>query len=130
MFISEAFAQAATGPSNPMGDLGQFLPFVLILVVFYFLMWRPQARKAKQHKEMVAALRRGDKVVLNSGIYGTVSKVVDEQIVLVEVAENVKIRVARAAISEIQSKTEPAPATKDAPKEAASEEAAPEEEKK
>jgi preprotein translocase subunit YajC len=130
MFISEAFAQAATGPASPMGDLGQFLPFVLILVVFYFLMWRPQARKAKQHKEMVAALRRGDKVVLNSGIYGTVSKVVDEQVALIEIAENVKIRVARAAISEIQSKTEPAPAVKDAPKEAASEEAAPEEDKK
>ena len=117
MFISEAFAQAvAPAAAGPAAGLEQFLPFVLILVVFYFLMWRPQAKKAKMHKEMVSQLRRGDKVVLQSGIFGTVSKVVDEQSVLVEIAENVKIRVARQAIGEIQAKTEPVSAAKDANK--------------
>lgn len=110
MFISEAFAQTAGAASSPIGDMMQFLPFGLIIVVFYFLMWRPQAKKAKQHKEMVSQLRRGDKVVLNSGFYGTISRVVDEQVVLVEIAENVKVRVARAAVSEVQAKTEPVPA--------------------
>lgn len=122
MFISEAFAQAASPAAGPAAGLEQFLPFVLILVVFYFLMWRPQAKKAKMHKEMVSQLRRGDKVVLQSGIYGTVNKVVDDQIVLIEIAENVKIRVARQAISEVQGKPEPVSAKdsgKDSGKDAA-----------
>jgi len=121
MFISEAFAQAAGGAASPMAGLEQFAPFALILVVFYFLMWRPQAKKAKAHKEMVNQLRRGDKIVLQAGIFGTVSKVIDEQTVLVEIAENVKIKVARPAISEILAKTEPVAAQKDGGKEEAAE---------
>jgi len=118
MFISEAFAQAvapAAGPAGGLDQLQQFLPFVLILVVFYFLMWRPQAKKAKLHKEMVSQLRRGDKVILQSGIHGTVNKVIDEAVVLVEIAENVKVRVSRNAIGDVQAKTEPVAAAKDEP---------------
>ncbi len=115
MFISQALAQTAGSAASPAAGVEQFLPFALILVVFYFLMWRPQAKKAKQHREMVSALRRGDKVLLQSGIYGTVTKVVDDAVVLVEIAEEVKVRVARASISEVLSKTEPvAAASKDA----------------
>ncbi|OIQ89984.1 preprotein translocase subunit YajC [mine drainage metagenome] len=115
MFISQALAQTAGSSASPAAGVEQFLPFALILVVFYFLMWRPQAKKAKQHREMVSALRRGDKVLLQSGIYGTVTKVVDDAVVLVEIADEVKVRVARASISEVLSKTEPvAGASKDA----------------
>jgi len=121
MFISEAFAQAAGPTGSPVAGLEQFLPFVLILVVFYFLMWRPQAKKAKLHKEMVSQLRRGDKVLLQSGIFGTVSKVVDDGVVLVEIAENIKVRVARQAIGEVLSKTEPVAASKDASKDVSKE---------
>lgn len=106
MFISEAFAQAA-GPAAAGGDMGSFLIIVPMLAVFYFLVWRPQSRKAKQHKEMVEQLRRGDKVILQSGIFGTITKVVDDKIVQVEIAENVKVRVARNAIGDIVAKTEP-----------------------
>ena len=78
-------------------------------------MWRPQAKKAKLHKEMVSQLRRGDKVILQSGIHGTVNKVIDEAVVLVEIAENVKVRVSRNAIGDVQAKTEPVAAAKDEP---------------
>jgi preprotein translocase subunit YajC len=106
MFISQAYAQAAA-PAGGAAGLEQFLPFVLIVVVFYFLLLRPQQKRAKAHKEMVTALRRGDKVITQAGIYGTVSKVIDEVSVQVEIAYNVKIKLARSAIGEVLAKTEP-----------------------
>ena len=109
MFISEAFAQAAS-PVGGAAGFEQFLPLVLIFVVFYFLLLRPQQRKMKQHKEMVAALRRGDRVVTQGGLIGKVSKVVSDTEVLVEFGEGAQvlaIRTARSAISEILNKTEP-----------------------
>ncbi len=109
MFISEAFAQTA-GAAGGAAGFEQFLPLVLIFVVFYFLLLRPQQKKMKQHKEMVAALRRGDRVVTQGGLIGKVSKVVSETEVLVEYGEGAQtlaIRTARHAISEILNKTEP-----------------------
>ena len=115
MLISPAYAQSAAG--GP-GLLGQLLPFVLIFVVFYFFLIRPQQKRAKQHKEMVEALRRGDKVITSGGITGTVSKATaGEDTVEVEIASGVKVSVVRSMISTVLDKT--APAANPAPKKAA-----------
>lgn len=112
MFSSPAFAQAAGGA--PTGDmLTSFLPLILIFVVFYFLLIRPQQKRMKQHKEMLGALRRGDRVVTSGGIIGTVNKIVSDTEVVLEIADNVKVRVVRATIQEIMTKSEPVAAGKD-----------------
>ena len=90
------------------GGIEGLLPLVLIFVVFYFLLIRPQQKRAKQHREMLGSLRRGDRVITGGGIYGTVTKVVGDGEVEVEIAEAVKVRVARETITGVLSKTEPA----------------------
>jgi preprotein translocase subunit YajC len=107
MLISQAYAQAAGGAAGGF-DIMSVAPLVLIFVVFYFLLIRPQQKKAKDHKTMLAALRRGDKVVTGGGILGTVSKVVGDDEVVLEIAPEVKIRVMRATIQTVVSRTEPA----------------------
>ena len=107
MFISNAWAQGAGGGGGG-GLLEAMIPLVLIFAVFYFLLIRPQQKKMKAHREMLAAVRRGDRVVTGGGIYGTVTKVVNENEVVVQIAEAVKVRVARGTISEVVAKTEPA----------------------
>jgi preprotein translocase subunit YajC len=106
MFSTPAFAQA-TGGGGPTDMLVQFLPFVLIFVIMYFLLIRPQRTKQRQHQEMVANVRRGDTIVTTGGIIGKVSKVVDEGELQLEVAEGVRVRVARGMIAEVRSKGEP-----------------------
>ncbi len=108
MFISEAYAQAAGGDG---GGLVGLLPFVLIFVVFYFLLIRPQQKRAKEHKAMVEALKRGDKVITSGGIVAKVSKIIDDNEVEVEIASDVKVRVIRSTITQVQGK--PAPANDD-----------------
>lgn len=110
MFISPAYAQGLGGNTD---TLVQFLPIVLIIVVMYFLLMRPQQQKAKQLREMIAALRRGDRVVTGGGIIGTIAKVVNDEEVLVEVADNVRVRVARNTIASVLAKTEPVAAKSD-----------------
>ncbi|HUJ98161.1 MAG TPA: preprotein translocase subunit YajC [Stellaceae bacterium] len=110
MFISPAYAQGLGGSSDA---LVQMLPIVLIIVVMYFLLMRPQQQKAKQLREMLAALRRGDRVVTGGGIIGTIAKVVNDDEVLVEIAEGVRVRVARSTISSVLAKTEPVAAKAD-----------------
>ena len=113
MFISTAWAQGAcAGGGGFLGGLEGLLPIVLIFVVFYFLLIRPQQKRAKQHREMLASIRRGDRVITGGGLYGTVTKVVSDAEVVVQIAEAVKVRVARGTIAEVVSKTEPAPAAK------------------
>ena len=108
MFVSPAYAQAAAaGPGGSMAALEQFLPLVLIFVVFYFLLIRPQQKKMKAHKEMLGQLRRGDRVVTAGGILGTVNKLISDTEVSVEIAEGVRVRVLRSTITDILSKTEP-----------------------
>ncbi|MDJ0945245.1 MAG: preprotein translocase subunit YajC [Kiloniellales bacterium] len=104
MLISPAYAQSAAGPDA----FTTFVPLILIGVVFYFLLIRPQQKRIKDHRAMVQALRRGDKVVTAGGIFGTVTKVVDDNELQVEIAENVRIRVVRSTISEVLRKPEPA----------------------
>lgn len=105
MLVSPAFAQTGTEALGP-GALEAFLPIILIFVVFYFLLIRPQQKKMRQHKEMLAAIRRGDRVVTGGGIIGTVSKVVDDNEVVVEIADGVRVRVQRGLISGVLAKTE------------------------
>lgn len=107
MFVSPAYAQAAAPAGGLAGGIEAFLPLVLIFVVFYFLMIRPQQKRMKVHKEMLSNLRRGDRVVLGGGIMGQVAKVTSETEVQVEIADGVKVRVVRSAIQEVVSKTEP-----------------------
>jgi preprotein translocase subunit YajC len=86
----------------------QFVPLILIFVIMYFLLIRPQQKKAKDHKAMVAALRRGDQIITSGGLIGKVIKVKDDHEVEVELSEGVKVRVVRQTIAQVTSKTEPA----------------------
>ena len=106
MFITPAFAQA-TGTPGAGDFLGMILPLVMIMVVFWFLLIRPQQKKAKEHQELIGKVSRGDTVVTNGGLIGKVSKVVDERELLVEIADNVKVRIARSGISDVRAKGEP-----------------------
>ncbi len=106
MFITPAYAQ--TGGAGGTDMFIQFLPFVLIFVIMYFLIIRPQQQRAKAHREMVQSVRRGDTVVTTGGLIGKVTKVVDEKEVQVEIAEGTRVRVTRSAISEIPARGEPA----------------------
>ncbi len=106
MWISPAYAQASGGGDS--GGLVAFLPIVLIFVVFYFLLIRPQQKKMKNHKAMVGAVRRGDKVVTGGGLIGTVTKVVSDTEVQVELAQGVKVRVVKGTLSDVLNRGEPA----------------------
>ena len=105
MFLSPAYAGAAA--PTPGFDVMSFLPLILIFVVFYFLLIRPQQKRVKEQKAMLTALRRGDRVVTGGGIIGTISKVVSDEEVVVELAEGVRVRVLRATIASVLAKTEP-----------------------
>ena len=76
--------------------IGQFIPLILIFVIFYFFLIRPQQKKVKEHKTMVEGLKRGDKVITSGGITGTVGRIIDNDKVEVEIAENVKVEIVKA----------------------------------
>lgn len=105
MFATPAYAQAAGGAAGAFTSL---MPLILIFAIMYFLLIRPQQKKLKEHKAMIGALRRGDQVVTQGGLIGKVSKVKDDSEIEVELAEGVKVRVVRATIAQVLSKTEPA----------------------
>jgi preprotein translocase subunit YajC len=105
MLVSQAYAQAGAA-SGGQDMLFQFLPLILIFVVFYFLLIRPQQKRAKEHREMLAAVRRGDRVVTGGGIIGTVDKVADDELTI-QIAENVRVKVMRGTLSSVLSKSEP-----------------------
>ncbi|MEM1131074.1 MAG: preprotein translocase subunit YajC [Pseudomonadota bacterium] len=106
MFASPAFAQAAGGGAG--SALTSFVPLILIFAIMYFLLIRPQQKKVKEHRAMVEALRRGDQIVTQGGIVGKVTKVKEDGEVEVEIADGVKVRVIRATVAQVLSKTEPA----------------------
>lgn len=107
MFSSPAYAQAA-GAAPQSGGLIDFLPFLLIIVVFWFLILRPQNKKMKEHREMVNNVSRGDTVVTAGGLVGKVTKVKDDAEVEVEIAEGVRVKVVKSTLSDVRSKSEPA----------------------
>lgn len=108
MFATPAFAQAAAG-GDTVSTLIGFAPIILIFAIMYLLMIRPQQKKVKQHRAMIEALRRGDQVVTSGGLIGKVTKVADTEVEL-ELAPNVKVRLVRATITQVMSKTAPAEA--------------------
>lgn len=107
MFIEQAFAQGAGGAGQAPGLLVQLLPFILIFVVFYFLLIRPQQKKMKEHQQMLQAIRRGDQVVTGGGIVGNVTKVINDDELQVEIADGVRVRVMRSTVSNVLSKPQP-----------------------
>ncbi|HLJ20957.1 MAG TPA: preprotein translocase subunit YajC [Stellaceae bacterium] len=96
--------------------MGLILPLLIMVPVFYFLILRPQQQKAKQQKQMLEGLRRGDRVVTSGGILGTVAKVVSDTEVAVDIADNVRVRVVRSMISQVLAKPEPPGKSKDGDK--------------
>lgn len=102
--IGTANAQAFGGSGGIVG----FLPIIAIFAIMYFFMFRPQSKKAKEHREMVAALKRGDRVVIANGILGIVTKVIDETEISVEIASGVDVKVIRSSVSQVVSKKAPA----------------------
>jgi preprotein translocase subunit YajC len=104
-----AWAADAAAPSG-MASLAQFVPLILIFVVFYFLLIRPQQKKAKEHQNYLANLKKGDKVITGGGIHGQIAGLTDK-VVTLEIAENVRIKVSRSAIAGSAADAEkPAPA--------------------
>ena len=107
MFISEAFAQAAPAPTaaadSPFGSLGTMLPLVLMFVVLYFVMIRPQMKRQKEAKAMIDALAKGDEVVTSGGLLGKITKI-GETFIGVEIAAGTEIQVQRTAIVQVLPK--------------------------
>jgi len=108
MFISEAYAQAASSPFSSGAGFVQILPFVAIAAVFYFMLFRPQQRKMKEHKTMLAAVKRGDRVITSGGIIGVVTKVVDDNELQLEIAEGVRVRILKGSINDVLNRPDSA----------------------
>ncbi|HWA61364.1 MAG TPA: preprotein translocase subunit YajC [Caulobacteraceae bacterium] len=104
-----AAAPAAGAGDFFAGPIGQLLPFLAIPVLFYFMLWRPQAQRQKEHQAKVQGVKRGDTVVLSSGLIGKVVRVETDEIGL-EIAQNVTVKVVKAMIQDVRVRGEPAPA--------------------
>jgi preprotein translocase subunit YajC len=110
MFITPALAQGGLssilgGDSGPMTSF--LVPMALMLVIFYFLMFRPQQKRQKQHQEMIKNVRKGDTVITNGGLVGKVTKVIDDEKVEVELASDVRVVQLRAMLTDVRAKGEP-----------------------
>ena len=107
MIFTPAWAQGAPAPGGG-SFIASLLPLVLIFVIFYFLLIRPQQKRMKEHRAMLEALRKGDQVVTQGGVFAKVTKVMEEDKVEVEIAKDVRIQVVKSTITAVVSKTEPA----------------------
>lgn len=99
--VSTAWAQAATEAAPQLNPIVSFLPFILIFVVFYFLLIRPQQKKAKERQSMIEALQKGDKVVTSGGLIGTITNL-GPKIITIQVAEGVRVKILRANIETLK----------------------------
>jgi len=106
MFVTPAFAQAAS--PGAVDYLGGLMPILLIIPIFYFLIIRPQQRRAKDHQKMINSVARGDTIVTSGGLVGKVIRVKDDADLEVELAENVRVKVVRSMIADVRSKPAPA----------------------
>ena len=103
MFISNAFAQTAPAAASGTDSLMSFLPLVLMFVVLYFIMIRPQMKRQKEHKAMIEAIAKGDEIVTSGGLVGRVAKI-SENFMHVEVASGVELQVQRSAVVQVLPK--------------------------
>jgi preprotein translocase subunit YajC len=109
LFISAAYAQDAAAPvAAQPSPLMSYVPLVLIFVIFYFLVIRPQQKKIEEQNRMIKALQRGDRVVFGGGIHGKIARLEGEDIAMIEIADGVTIKVERSQIAGLAAKTEPA----------------------
>ncbi|ARN84695.1 preprotein translocase subunit YajC [Candidatus Nucleicultrix amoebiphila] len=106
-FISEAHAQGAGGAGGSFDILGFAAPLLFLFVVMYFFIIRPQKKKEAEHRQLVSNLRRGDKVITSSGIFGSVFRVVNDTEIEIEIANNVQVRMLKSMVSQVLAKTEP-----------------------
>ncbi len=103
-FVSTANAQDAAAAGAPPSPLSGMIPLVLIFVVFYFLLIRPQQKKFKLHQQMVSNVQRGDHVVTGGGIHGKITKVEDDSTVMVQIAEGIEVKVEKSTITTVIAK--------------------------
>ena len=108
MLFTPAYAQfGSLGAGGANSMIIQFMPLILIIVIMYFLILRPQQKRAKSHQDMVKNLRRGDTVITSGGLVGKVTKVVDDDQVEIEVAEGVRVRQVKTMVADVRVKGEP-----------------------
>ena len=109
MFVTPAFAQAAgAAPSMGAGDLLiQFAPILLLVVIFWFLIFRPQQKRMKAHQAMLGSITRGDTIVTTGGLVGKVTKAVDGEDLEVEIAQGTRVKVTRGGVTDVRSKSTP-----------------------
>ncbi len=105
--ISTAFAMGAAEGGQAAGGLAGFLPIIILFAIFYFLLIRPQQKKAKEHREMISNLKKGNRIVTSGGIYGTITSI-DDTTIGVEIAEKVKIKLSRGNVAALVSDNETA----------------------
>ena len=103
-FLAYAMGGGGTGEAGGSGGFGAFIPLILMFVIFYFLLIRPQQKKTKQHRELLAALKKGDRVVSSGGLHGTITGLTDD-IVTVEIAPKVRVKISRASVSGVVGST-------------------------
>jgi preprotein translocase subunit YajC len=104
--INPAFAQSDAESTSGF-DYMQFLPLVAIFLLFYFLLIRPQQKKSKAHQKMLTAISRGDRVITSGGIIGSVSRIISDSELEIEIASGIKVRIVRSTIAQVSDKTEP-----------------------
>ena len=114
MFITPAYAQASGGLGTT-DMLVQFAPLIFVFAIMYVLLLRPQQKRASENKLMIKNVRRGDTVVTNGGIVGRVTKVIDDNELEAEIADNVRVRVVRSMIADVRAKGEPVKADQPKP---------------
>lgn len=102
-FISNAMAEGAAATTGGVGALAEFLPLILLFVIFYFMLIRPQMKRAKEHKALIEGIQKGDEIVTNGGLLGTI-KDLGENFIVVEVATDTQIKVQRASIAAVMPK--------------------------
>ena len=108
MLVTEAFAQSVPGAAGGADFILSLAPFLLIFVIMYFLIIRPQRQRMKQHQAMITAIKRNDTVVTAGGMIGKVTRVVDDHELEVKFGENQPVRLVRSTITEVRAKPEPA----------------------
>lgn len=118
MFVTAALAQGTTTPAAPGSGgitdiLIQFAPILLLVVIFWLLIFRPQQKRAREAREMLSAVKKGDTVVTSGGIVGKVTRAVDGEDLEVEISQGVRVKLVRSMITDVRSKANPAPATTD-----------------